>query len=157
MNRFSLFEKLITIIVPLGILHHIDHVLRGDHSGWPFRPEVTAFTFTLLIYPILALAWYMHSRPWIRAGAIGVVAVFVLFAHTLIEPPQQIYGTWAHNRSTDALLYTVDPEHIHNLLNIESPLLGTAATLLAVLLTVIIITAFAVAVRDALRYKRERD
>ena len=63
------FQKLVVAIVPLGILHHIDHVLRGDHAGWPFRPEVTAFTFTLLIYPILALAWHMHARPMVRAVA----------------------------------------------------------------------------------------
>jgi hypothetical protein len=143
------FEKLVVAIVPLGILHHIDHVLRGDHAGWPFRPEVTAFTFTLLIYPILAIAWFMHARLWVRAGTIGVVAAFVLLAHTLIEPPQQIYGTWAHNRSTDALLYTVDPDHIHNLLNVESPVVGIVAAALAVVLTILIIMAFVVAIRDA--------
>jgi hypothetical protein len=149
MQRLAAFEKLVLAIVPLGILHHIDHVLRGDHAGWPFRPEVTAFTFTLLIYPILAFAWRMRARPWLRAGAIGLVAVFVLFAHTLIEPPQQIYGTWAYNRSTDALLYTVDPEHVHNLFHIESPVLGSVAAGVAVILTVLLIVAFVVAIRDA--------
>jgi hypothetical protein len=148
-KRQSRFEKLVIAIVPLGILHHIDHVLRGDHAGWPFRPEVTAFTFTLLIYPILAVAWKMRARPRIRAGLIGVVAAFVLVAHTLIEPPQQIYGTWAYNRSTDAFLYTVDPEHVHNLLNIESPLLGAIAASLSVVLTALIIVASLVATRDA--------
>jgi hypothetical protein len=143
------FEKVVTAIAVLGILHHVDHVLRGDHSGWPFRPEVTAFTFTLLIYPALAFAWRMRRKPWVRAGAIGVVATFVLFAHTLIEPPQQIYGTWAHNRSTNALLYTVDPEHLRNLLDIKSPVLGWIAAALAVVLTLLLIYAFVIAVRDA--------
>jgi hypothetical protein len=151
-KKLGTFEKLVLAIVPLGILHHIDHVLRGDHAGWPFRPEVTAFTFTLLIYPILAISWLMRARPWARVGAIGVVSLFVVFAHTLIEPPQQIYGTWAHNRSTDALLYTVDPDHVHNLLNLESPLLGFAAAALAVLLTILIVIAFVVAMRDARRH-----
>jgi hypothetical protein len=149
--RLSLFAQLVVIIVPLGILHHIDHVLRADHAGWPFRPEVTAFTFTLLIYPLLALAWSMGAKPWLRAGIMGIIALFVLGAHTLIEPPQQIYGTWANNRSTDAVLYTVDLEHVHNLLNIESPLLGIIAALLSIALTAVIIIAFIVAVRDALR------
>jgi len=151
MQSLDTFERLVLAIVPLGVLHHIDHVLRGDHSGWPFRPEVTAFTFTLLIYPVLAFAWRMRARPWVRAGAIGVVAGFVLVAHTLIEPPQQIYGTWAHNRSTDAVLYTVDPEHVHNLLNLECPVLGLIAAVLSVLLTVLIISGFGVAWRDAMR------
>lgn len=154
-KTLGVFEKLVVAIVPLGIVHHVDHVLRGDHAGWPFRPQVTAFTFTLLIYPILAIAWRMGTRPWGRAAAIGVVALFVLFAHTLIEPPQQIYGTWAYNRSTDALLYTVDPEHVHNLLNVESPVLGFAAAALAVLLTILLLMTFIVAIRDARRPGRE--
>ena len=52
----SLAQGLILAVVPLGLAHHADHVLRADHAGWPFRPEVTIFTFTLLIYPLLALA-----------------------------------------------------------------------------------------------------
>lgn len=149
LKPIAAFEKLLIAIVPLGILHHIDHVLRGDHSGWPFRREATAFTFTLLIYPLLAFAWGMRAKPWVRAAAAGFIAAFVLLAHTLIEPPQQIYGTWAHNRSTDALLYRVDPDHVHNLFNLESPVLGILAAGLAVVLTVLIIIAFLIAVRDA--------
>lgn len=148
-KALSRFERVVAAIALLGILHHVDHVLRGDHSGWPFRSEVTAFTFTLLIYPLLVFAWRVRRKPGLRAGAIGVVAAFVLLAHTLIEPPQQIYGTWAHNRSTDALLYTVDPEHVRNLLDIESSVLGWIAAALAVVLTLLLIYAFAIAVRDA--------
>jgi hypothetical protein len=140
---------LVLAIVPLGAIHHVDHVLRGDHAGWPFRPEVTAFTFTLLIYPILAIAWYLRERSAGRAVLIGLITFFVVVAHTLIEPPQQIYGTWAYNRSTDALLYTVDPEHVHNLLDVESPIIGGMAATLSVVLTLILVAAFAVAVRDA--------
>jgi hypothetical protein len=145
------FERLVVAIVPLGLLHHLDHVPRGDHSGWPFRPEPTAFTFTLLIYPLLGIAWYVRDKPWIRVWIVGIIAAFVVLAHTLIEPPQQIYGTWAYNRSTDAVLYSVDPEHIHNLLNIESPFLGAAAALLAVMVTALLVIAFVVAVGDARR------
>ena len=155
-TRFSLFESLIIVIVPLGVLHHADHVLRADHAGWPFRPEVTIFTFTLLIYPLLALAYSMGSRPWVGAGIISTVAFFTLFAHTLIEPPGQIYGTWAHNLSTDAPLYTVDPEHRHNLLNGEYPIVGVAATILTIVLTALLVGASIVAIRDALRHRAER-
>ena len=146
-ERLSEFEKLVIAIVPLGLIHHADHVLRGDHAGWPFRPEVTAFIYTLLIYPILAIAWHLPGRSRGRAVLIGLVAFFVVIAHTLIEPPQQIYGTWAHNRSTDAVLYTVDPEHVHNLLNIESPVFGGIAATISVVLTILLIAAFVVALR----------
>lgn len=141
------------IIVLLGIVHHTDHVVRADHSGWPFRPEVTIFTFTLLIYPLLALAYAMGSRPWIRAGVISTVAVFTLVAHTLIEPPQQIYGMYADNRSTDAVLYTVDDAHMHNLLDRELPFPGAVA-LLSIVLTALLLIASFVTIRDARRATR---
>jgi hypothetical protein len=78
----------VVAIVPLGIVHHIDHVPHGDHAGWPFRPEVTA----------------------------------------------------------------IGPDHVHNLVHVESPVLGFAAAVLAVLLTILIIMAFVVAIRDARRH-----
>lgn len=152
MKQLDLFEKLLIAIVPLGILHHTDHVLRADHSGWPFRPEVTIFTYTLVIYPLLALAYVMGSKPWVRVGIITVVMFFTLLAHTLIEPPGQIYGTWANNLSTDAVLYTVEPEHQHNLLDDEYPFVGVVATVLSVVLTALLVVAASVAFRDARRH-----
>jgi hypothetical protein len=133
---------------------HADHVGRADHSSWPFRPEVGPFTFTLLIYPVLVLVLLAGGRHWLRVVGLGVVALFTLLAHTLIEPPQQIYGTWANNLSTPAPLYTVDPEHMHNLLDVQSPLLGVLATILSTVLTALLLVAWAVAIRDARRRQR---
>lgn len=138
-------QKLILVIIPLGILHHADHVLRADHSSWPFRPEVGPFTFTLLVYPVLLLALFLRGRHWVRAVALGIASLGTLFAHTLVEPPQQIYGTWANNRSTDAPLYTVDPANMHNLLDIESALIGTSAAALSVLLTALLLVVWVTA------------
>jgi hypothetical protein len=28
------------IVTAFGVLHHVDHVVRGHHSGWPFREAV---------------------------------------------------------------------------------------------------------------------
>jgi hypothetical protein len=50
--RFSLSEKLLLVAAALSVTHHVDHVLRADHSGWPFRQEVTPFSFSLLVYPL---------------------------------------------------------------------------------------------------------
>ena len=48
-------------IVVFGLLHHADHVFRGNHSGWPFTANVTPFTFSLLIYPLLIYGiWRTH-------------------------------------------------------------------------------------------------
>jgi hypothetical protein len=149
LSRLDLVQKLVLVAIPLGLLHHADHVGRADHSSWPFRPEVGPFTFTLLIYPVLVLVFVARQGHWGRGVGLGLVALFTLFAHSLIEPPQQIYRTWANNLSTPAPLYTVDPEHMHNLFDIESPLLGVLATLLSVALTALLLVAWAVAVRDA--------
>jgi hypothetical protein len=151
LNRLDLVQKLILVAIPLGILHHADHVGRADHSAWPFRPEIGPFTFTLLIYPVLVLALLARERSWVRVLALGVVSLFTLVAHTLVEPPQQIYGTWANNLSTPAPLYSVDPEHMHNLFDVESPLLGVLATVLSIGLTGLLLVAWAVAIRDAKR------
>ena len=150
-GRLDVVQKLVLSMIPLGLLHHADHVGRADHSSWPFRPEVGPFTFTLLIYPVLILVFLARRRPWVRVAGLGLVSLFTLLAHTLIEPPQQIYGTWANNLSTDALLYTVDREHMHNLFNIESPLLGVLATLLTTVLTALLLFTWVVAIRDARR------
>jgi hypothetical protein len=63
-------------------------------------------------------------------AGLGLVSLFTLLAHILIEPPQQIYGTWADNRSTQAPLYSVDPEHMHNLFDIGFRLPCVLATVL---------------------------
>jgi hypothetical protein len=151
LNRLDLVQKLILVAIPLGLLHHADHVGRADHSAWPFRPEIGPFTFTLLIYPVLVLALLARERSWVRVLALGVVSLFTLVAHTLVEPPQQIYGTWANNLSTPAPLYSVDPERMHNLFDVESPLLGVLATVLSIGLTGLLLVAWAVAIRDAKR------
>lgn len=147
-TRLDLVQKLILATIVLGLLHHADHVGRADHSSWPFRPEVGPFTFTLLIYPVLVLAFFARRRHWVRILGLGLVALFTLLAHSLIEPPQQIYGTWANNRSTPAPLYSVDPEHMHNLLDVQSPLLGILATILSIVLTALLLIAWAIAIRD---------
>jgi hypothetical protein len=48
--------------VVFGLMHHADHVIRGNHSGWPFQPEVTPFTFSLLIYALILPGIYLTAR-----------------------------------------------------------------------------------------------
>lgn len=72
-----------------SVLHHLDHVVRGNHSGWPFQAEVTPFTFSLLIYALILPAIYLTARGRDVAGYHLFVAVtglallgFVHFAPT---------------------------------------------------------------------------
>jgi len=51
-----------------GIFHHVDHVVRGNHSGWPFEEAVTPFTFSLLIYALLLPGLYLTAKGRLMAG-----------------------------------------------------------------------------------------
>ena len=74
-------------VTVFGVLHHMDHVVRGDHSGWPFREEVTPFTFSLLVYALLLPGIYMNLRGWVAAGwwlfTATVALALVAFVHFL--------------------------------------------------------------------------
>jgi hypothetical protein len=49
-ERFGGLSRRSAVLIGLtngvGLLHHIDHVLRVDHSGWPFRSDVNPFTLS---------------------------------------------------------------------------------------------------------------
>jgi hypothetical protein len=80
---------LIGLTIGFGFLHHIDHVLRVDHSGWPFRPEVNPFTFSLLAYLILLFALFGPRRLfWLRWVLLLLGVAFTIFAHTVLETPR---------------------------------------------------------------------
>ncbi len=68
-----------------GILHHVDHVIRGNHSGWPFQEAVTPFTFSLLIYALLVPGLYLTWRGRLMAGywlfTAAVLFTVVTLAH----------------------------------------------------------------------------
>lgn len=100
LNRAS--AALLSLSLVLAVVHHVDHVLRYDHSGWPFRDDVTTFTYSLFIYPLVLFALLGPSRLyWLRWTLIALGTGFVLYAHTVVENPAGQFATWAHNHSTD--------------------------------------------------------
>ena len=68
-----------------GVLHHVDHVVRGNHSGWPFRSEITPFTFSLLVYALLLPGLYMNLRGRLAAGWWLFTAVVALALVTFVH------------------------------------------------------------------------
>ena len=64
-----------------GIMHHVDHVVRGNHSGWPFERAITPFTFSLLIYALLLPGLYLTAkgrpmpRYWLFTAVVGLALV----------------------------------------------------------------------------------
>jgi hypothetical protein len=75
------------LVTLFGVLHHMDHVVRGNHSGWPFKEAVTPFTFSLLIYALLLPGIYMNVWGRVAAGwwlcTAAVALALVSFVHFL--------------------------------------------------------------------------
>ena len=93
---------LIYLAAVLSLGHHVDHVLRGNHIGWPLTGQVTPFTYSLLVYPFILLGLYLSREG--RAGAgywlllSGFGAVFLTVVHfgpAAIEPPDDIIGEYS--------------------------------------------------------------
>lgn len=130
-------KVLLLAAVGLGVIHLVDHVLRADHSGWPFLYEVTPFTFfAVAVLPVILVAHFDRSRPWLRFGLVAILLVAVLFAHVFLETPGDQYGVWATNVSTEP--YALGRP---NLLNVESPVLGVLAAVEATLLNLSLLAA----------------
>ena len=115
-------ERLAIVTALFGVLHHVDHVLRFDHSGWPFRPEVTPFTFSLLVYVLIGLALWLRGFPRARVALAAVLFLFATLAHTFLETPADQYRTWG------------DAPDV-NLLHVSAPVLGAAAVVVTILLS----------------------
>jgi hypothetical protein len=79
---------LLVAVLVVTMLHHVDHVLRVDHSGWPFKAEVTPFTFSLLVYPVILFGLFGPQRLfWLRWALLVAATGFALYAHGAIETP----------------------------------------------------------------------
>ncbi len=114
-------EILMWTAMGLGVTHHVDHVLRDNHSGFPFRPEVNEFTYSLGIYPLLLTGYFLDAGPnyWILTESLAFVGLGL--AHTLIEPPSHQHDPWAHGT---------------NRAGVESHATGRGAQTISVLLSV---------------------
>lgn len=156
-DRFGGLSKRSAIVIgatiAVGLVHHADHVLRVDHSGWPFRPEVNPFTFSLLAYPILFFALLGPARLfWLRWAVLLIGTGFTLFAHTLIETPMMQYAMWAHDHSMEP----TQPD-THNLLGLQSAPLGMAAVAVAMVLNLLLVSGTLSMLWDGLvRQRRAR-
>src|SRR5258707_598409 len=92
-----LVRNYLIFLVIVGVLHHIDHALRYDHSGWPIRPStgvpgagyVTPFSYSLLIYPLIATFFFIKSKAYRIAGSFLIIAA-VWVTHLTIESPLHI-------------------------------------------------------------------
>jgi hypothetical protein len=144
-ERFTLGEWMLLGVVALAFLHHLDHVLRADNSGWPFTPDITPFTISLLVYPIFALDFLLlRDRPWIRVGLVAILVVALQVTHAIVEPPADQYGTWTNG--TSAVPHALGQP---NLLDVASPVLGALSVTVSSLLSVAVLAALVLLAREA--------
>ena len=89
-------------VTAFGLLHNLDHAIRGYHIGWPLSDTLTPFTFSLLIYAFLLPGMFFTVRGrlgagyWLAVGLAGLALVtFVHFVPTATqESPAVIYDSW---------------------------------------------------------------
>jgi len=125
-------NRYLMVVIVLGLLHHTDHALRWDHSGWPIRGDtqvpgagiVTPFTYSLLIYPIFLSMFFVRNKVYRIVAGLAPLAL-VLWAHLTIEPVPHIYHTWADNR-VPAGTFEGHP----NLVDVDSAAVGGLAVVL---------------------------
>jgi len=103
------------VVLGLAALHFVDHVIRGyavlhrgldpawNHSGWPFLPEVTPFTASLIgVSAVLGAGIWLTTigKAWARywlvtAILLEALVVSVHFLGARAETPTVIYRSWA--------------------------------------------------------------
>lgn len=120
----------------VSAIHHVDHILRVDHSGWPFIAQTTTFTYSLVVYPIIFLVLMLRGWPMLRAAIAFFLALAPTLAHTFVETPYKQFCTWAY-----------EPQI--NLLGVSSPALGLLAGAITILLSVLALVAFVAFVDEA--------
>jgi hypothetical protein len=88
---------LIWLATVMSLGHHIDHIIRGNHVGWPLQREITPFTYSLGVYPLIFLGVYLDRTDRVGPGywalLTGAGAVFLAGIHfgpTAVEPPDHI-------------------------------------------------------------------
>ena len=101
LRRWLLIAATCTTV--FAIMHHTDHVVRGNHSGWPFEEAITPFTFSLLIYALLLPGLYLTTKGrlmagyWLFTAVVGLaLVVWVHFVPTgdYEAPIEDIYAVY---------------------------------------------------------------
>jgi hypothetical protein len=102
LNRTNrILYALIFLAMFMSFGHHIDHVIRGNHVGWPLTEHVTPFTYSLGVYPLIFLGLYLYASGRVGPGFWAIVsgsgAIFVAAIHfgsASVEPPADIINMY---------------------------------------------------------------
>ncbi len=95
--RDRTLRRLVLLAALMSLGHHVDHAVRGNHVGWPLTAEVTPFTYSLGVYPLILLGFVLSRSGRVGPGywalLSGAGALFVAAIHAgpgAVEPPADI-------------------------------------------------------------------
>ena len=114
------------LLTLFAALHHADHVIRGhlvvangldpdwNHSGWPFRAQVTPFTASLGVYLILlggiilTLRGRVGAAYWLVSAIVlgAIISVVHFLPGEKTETPRVIYRS--HESAVAGVLALID-------------------------------------------------
>ena len=130
-----------------GALHHVDHLVRGNHVGWPAISEVNPFTYSLMAYPLFVLGLAAMTRGRLWAGywfvyglmALALVGTTHFVPPFIAEPVRDIYTPYLQPQATD--LYDAAPQaHLAWFVRTVGPYTGPllAVSAVAVLVSAVV-------------------
>ena len=158
--------RLALLSAGFGALHHADHVVRSNHVGWPVIPEVTPFTFSLVVYPLLlGGAWVARRRgisPWYWVVVSLATAALVTNVHFNPDPRNEqvkdLYLPYAetpaycaHRSNADSL---IGPSVLCDPASPARPFLGVLSVAVMLALALTLWTFVVMSVRELLRSRR---
>jgi hypothetical protein len=139
-------EKYLALTTIIAMIHCIDHILRVDHSGWPFRDGVSPFSYSLITFPLLLSLFISLKGSWYRVIVTALLLIFATLAHIVFEPLRDKYHTWTYG--SDMPLRVGEA----NLLHIHSSLLGICSVAVAILLSVSLAITLMYFIEDTKEY-----
>jgi hypothetical protein len=130
-------DALFWAVLALGVTHHVDHVLRDNHSGLPFTSQLTPFTPSLVVYPFYLGGYFLDAGPayWVIVDSLTLTGVAVV--HLTLEPVHDVYEPWVDGS---------------NLTGVRSPAAGRIAQGVLVALMTAEVAHLASSVVDGVEY-----
>ena len=120
-DRKLLVLAVIATLFSIG--HHIDHIVRGNHVGWPLIPQITPFTVSLGFYPVIALGFYLYIRGrvgprfWAILSILGVLFVGLLhfgLERLYVERVQRLILLALHRSTPRSISRPIRPLRLNN-------------------------------------------
>ena len=141
-------------LVVFGTLHHIDHLVRGNHVGWPAVSEVNPFTYSLMAYPLFVVGLAALTRGRVWAGywfAYGLMALVLVGTTHFIppfiaEPIRDVYLPYLDPTATERLQDAASPAHLEWFQATIGPYAGPLLSAFAVFVLVSAVTSAAMLV-----------